>query len=267
MNTFEAPADDVIETALALADIARESTLRYFRRPLDIHRKADRTPVTQADRETERAMRALIEARHPAHGIVGEEFGTRKAQSAWTWILDPIDGTKSFVSGKPLFGSLVSLVHDATPVIGVIEIPCQSERWVGVRGRATTYNGAPCRVSAVEALDDAVLLATTPDMFDDADWAVFQRVSRAARARAFGTDCYGYGLVAAGFSDVVMEADLEPYDYMALVPVIEGAGGTITDWDGAPLTMRSGGQVLASATTALHDEIVAAIADARRAAP
>lgn len=267
MNTLQTPADDVIDTALALADIARDTTLRYFRRPLDVDRKADRTPVTAADRDTEQAMRALIEARHPSHGIIGEEFGARKAKSDWTWILDPIDGTKSFVSGKPLFGSLVSLVHDTTPVIGVIEIPCQAERWIGVRGRPTTYNGEPCRVSSVAALDDAVMLATTPDMFDDADWAVFQRVSRAARARAFGTDCYGYGLLAAGFSDAVMEADLEPYDYMALVPVVEGAGGMITDWDGKPLSTRSSGHVLASATPALHEEIVAAIAGARRDAP
>ena len=263
MTDTQIPDDDVIETAVALADIARATTRSFFRQRLDVDRKADRSPVTAADRETERRMRELIEARHRAHGIVGEEFGTRKGESAFTWILDPIDGTKSFVSGKPLFGSLIALLHGDSPVLGVIEIPCQDERWIGVRGRPTIYNGEPCRVSATTTLDEAVMLATTPDMFDGDDWPVFERVSRAARARAFGTDCYGYGLVAAGFSDAVMEADLEPYDYMALVPVIEGAGGIITDWRGERLTIESSGHVLACATSALHGEIVAGIAAAR----
>src|SRR5690606_15366408 len=256
-------SDDIIATALALADIARETTRTYFRRPLPADRKGDTTPVTIADRETEQRMRELIGQRHGDHGIVGEEFGTHLGESAWTWILDPIDGTKSFVSGKPTYGSLVALVHDSTPVVGVIEIPCQDERWLGVAGRATACNGAPCRVSSADRLDAAVMLATTPDMFDEADWPVFEYVSRRARARAFGTDCYGYGLLASGFCDVVMEADLEPYDYMALVPVVEGAGGIITDWTGAALDKNSDGRVLASATRALHDEILALIAGRR----
>jgi inositol-phosphate phosphatase / L-galactose 1-phosphate phosphatase / histidinol-phosphatase len=250
------PDEAFLETAIALADIARRTTRIYFRRPLDIDRKADRSPVTVADRETERLMRELIDARHDDHGIVGEEFGTRKAKSAWTWILDPIDGTKSFISGKPIFGSLISLVHGSTPVLGVIEIPCQEERWVGIRGRATTFNGAPCTVSTVSTLDDAVMLATTPDMFDAPDWALFEHISRRARARAFGTDCYGYGLLAAGFCDAVMEADLKPYDYMALVPVIEGAGGIITDWSGGTLNVASDGRVLACSGRQLHGEIL-----------
>ncbi len=261
------PDERIVETAMTLADIARATTREYFRRPLDVDRKADRTPVTVADRETERRMRECVSERHPDHGIIGEEFGVRKGESDWTWIVDPIDGTKNFVSGKPLFGSLVAVIHESTPVLGVIEIPCQEERWIGMRGRPTTYNGKPCRVSDVESLDEAVMLATTPDMFDDADWAVFQGISRSARARAFGTDCYGYGLLASGFSDAVMEADLEPYDYMALVPIVEGAGGIITDWNGEPLGTGSSGHVLACATPALHAEIVSLIRSGRPASP
>ncbi len=252
----------IIDTAMALADIARETTRTHFRQPLAVVRKADSSPVTVADRETEQKMRAHIRDRHPDHGIIGEEFGVTKGESRYTWILDPIDGTKSFVSGKPIFGSLVAVVDGNTPVVGVIEIPCQQERWIGVAGRPATLNGHACRTSTVTSLDEAVMLSTTPDMFDDTDWPVFQQVSRRARARAFGTDCYGYGLLAAGYADAVMEADLHAYDYMALVPVVEGAGGVITDWQGATLTTASTGQVLASANPALHENILAAIRDA-----
>jgi inositol-phosphate phosphatase/L-galactose 1-phosphate phosphatase/histidinol-phosphatase len=251
--------DDLIATAVALADIARATTLAYFRRPIDVVRKEDSSPVTIADRETERRMRELITERHRDHGIVGEEFGVHEGASEWSWVLDPIDGTKSFVSGKPIFGSLVALLRDQAPVLGVIEIPCQEERWIGIRGQQTMFNGVPCAVSTTAHIDEAVMLATTPDMFGATDWPVFERVSRQARARAFGTDCYGYGLLASGFSDAVMEADLKPYDYLALLPIIEGAGGVISDWNGAPLGIGSDGRVLASATRALHDDILARI--------
>jgi histidinol phosphatase-like enzyme (inositol monophosphatase family) len=259
-DASQVPEQDLIETAIALADIARSTTLRYFRQRLDVVRKADSSPVTVADRETELKMRELIESRHPDHGIVGEEFGVRKAKSPFTWIIDPIDGTKSFVSGKPIFGSLIALTDGDSPIVGVIETPCQRERWLGVRGRPTTLNGEPCRVSNTRRLADAVMLSTTPDMFGDEEWSTFQDVSRRARSRAFGTDCYGYGLMASGFTDAVMESDLKPYDYLALIPVVEGSGGVITDWQGSPLSSTSTGQVLASATEELHLEIVRLIA-------
>lgn len=253
------PGDELVATAVALADIARKTTCKYFRANLDVDRKADSSPVTIADRETERGMREYIADRHPDHGIIGEEYGVRKGDSAWSWILDPIDGTKSFVSGNPTFGSLIALLYESRPILGIIEIPCQRERWVGVRGHATRFNGVPCHVSTATTLDDAVLLATTPDMFDEGDWPVFDGISRRARVRAFGTDCYGYGLLASGFCDAVMEADLKPYDYMALIPIIEGAGGVISDWRGAPLDVMSSGHVIACANSALHDEILGLI--------
>ncbi|GJL81056.1 MAG: histidinol phosphate phosphatase [marine bacterium B5-7] len=260
--TYNIPTDldDFVHTAQQLADIGRQTANNYFRKSLDVDHKSDRSPVTIADRQTEEAMRALIIDRHPDHGIVGEEFGARKAKSDWCWILDPIDGTKSFVCGKPTFGSLVSLVYKETPVIGVIEMPALGERWLGVHDRPTTHEGSPCRATAVARLDDAAMLSTTPDMFDDKEWQVFESISLAARVRAFGTDCYGYGLLASGYCDAVMESDLKPYDIMALVPVIEGAGAVISDWHGRPLSATSNGQVLACATAELRDDIVARIA-------
>ncbi len=248
--------ESFIETAEELADIARRISLGYFRGELDINSKDDRSPVTIADREAERRMRDVLDARFPDHAIFGEEFGIKKAESAWTWILDPIDGTKSFVCGKPTFGSLICLVHDRTPVIGVVEIPTQSERWLGVHGRPTLFNGAPCRASGISSLDGSRMMTTTPDMFTDAEWQLFDRISRRAPVRCFGADCYAYGLLASGHVEVVMEADLKAYDYMALVPVIEGAGGAIGDWHGNRLEADSAGRVLACANPALYREMV-----------
>ncbi len=251
--------DSFIETAQELADIARRTSLAYFRSELDITSKDDRSPVTVADREAERRMRDVLDARFPDHAIFGEEFGIKKAESPWTWILDPIDGTKNFVCGKPTFGSLISLVYEQTPVIGVVEIPTQAERWVGVQGRATLFNDRPCHTTAVATLAESRMMTTTPDMFDDDEWRLFDRISRRAPVRCFGADCYAYGLLAAGHVEVVMEADLKAYDYMALVPVIEGAGGAIGDWRGRPLEVESDGRVLACANRQLLDELVEVI--------
>lgn len=235
-----------------LADLARPLALAHFRTPLGIEWKADLSPVTVADRAVERALRAAIAARYPAHGILGEEEAAVGIDRDVVWVVDPIDGTKSFVTGLPLFGTLIAAVVGGRPRVGVIEVPALGERWIGVAGGGTCLNGAPCRTSAVERLADARLFATSPDMFSPAEEIAFAALTDKVGLRRFGGDCYAYGLLASGHADLVVEASLKPYDFMALVPVVEEAGGVVTDWRGAPLSITSGGRVLAAANAALH---------------
>jgi histidinol phosphatase-like enzyme (inositol monophosphatase family) len=239
-----------------LADAAREIALRYFRRPLAVDTKADASPVTEADRQIEAVIRQRIRERYPSHGLLGEEHGRSAGTSDLTWVIDPIDGTKSFISGMPTFGTLVALLDGKIPVLGIIDHPALRERWVGRAGMPTRSNGSVCRTSTCTSLADAVLYATTPDMFKGAARTRFDAVSRHARMRRFGGDCYAYALLASGHIDVVIEAGLQPYDFLALVPVIAGAGGVITDWRGQPLGLDSDGRVVAAATPALHRELL-----------
>jgi myo-inositol-1(or 4)-monophosphatase len=235
-----------------LADLARRIAREHFRSTTDFDLKADRSPVTIADRAIERALRADIEDRFPEHGIFGEETG-RTAGNGQTWVLDPIDGTKSFITGMPLFGALIAYVEEDTPQLGIIEMPALKERWSASQG-VTAFAGLPCRVSGCESLAEARVHTASPDIFTEQDWQRYERMSRQAAIRRFGGDCYQYGLLASGYCDVVVEASLMPYDYMALIPVVEGAGGCMTDWDGKPLDFESDGRVLAAASQALHAE-------------
>jgi inositol-phosphate phosphatase / L-galactose 1-phosphate phosphatase / histidinol-phosphatase len=219
---------------------------------LAVDDKPDRSPVTAADRAAEQTMRALIENRFPEHGIIGEEFGRLRENAEFVWVLDPIDGTKSFISGVPLFGTLIALAHNRRPILGIIDQPVSRERWVGVTGRATTLNGVVVHSRACPALSAATLFATTPDMFKAADAAVFGRVSGAVKLTRFGADCYAYGLVAAGFIDLVLEASLKPYDFCAMVPIVEGAGGIATDWRGAALDLASDGRIVVAGDRRIH---------------
>lgn len=242
--------------ALQLADAAKPVALRYFRQPLTIDTKADESPVTVADREIELAMRALIEQHYPEHGILGEEHGRSGLDREYFWVIDPIDGTKSFISGMPTFGVLIALVHRGVPLLSVVDHPAMAERFIGIAGQATRWNGVPCTVRDCRSLKDAILFATTPDMFEGDTAARFDRVSRHAKVRRFGGDCFAYAMLAGGHVDAVVEAQLQPYDYMALVPMVEGAGGILTDWSGAPLSIHSDGRVVAAATASLHKEIL-----------
>jgi inositol-phosphate phosphatase/L-galactose 1-phosphate phosphatase/histidinol-phosphatase len=253
--------DDFIALALGLADAAGEAIRPYFRQPLTVDDKADLTPVTAADRAAEQAMRSLIESRFPEHGIIGEEFGRIRENAEFMWTLDPIDGTKSFISGVPLFGTLIALTGAKRPILGIIDQPISRERWVGVAGRPTTLNGAVVHCRACAGLAAATLFATTPDMFKGGDAAAFARMSAAAKLTRFGADCYAYGLLAAGFIDLVLEADLKPYDFCPMVPIVEGAGGLATDWRGTPLDLASEGRVLIAGDRHTHEAALALLAD------
>ena len=246
-----------IDTAHLAADRAREITRTWFRADLSVQNKKDRSPVTIADEQAEQAMRDIILQHHPEHGFFGEETGIRHSRSDWQWVIDPIDGTKCFATGMPTFGTLIALLYRGNPVIGIIDHCILDERWVGICGRPTTHNGETCHTRSTQKLADASVYTTTMDMFDERAATQASRLTTACNFRVFGGDCYGYGLLACGFNDLMCEADLKPYDFFALVPVITGAGGIISDWQGNPLTLNSAGDVLASANIHLHNAALA----------
>ncbi len=249
-----------VDLAERMADAVRPVVMGYFRSGLAIDSKADASPVTAADREAEAVLRRMIEDAYPDHGIYGEEHGAVRLDSPYVWVLDPIDGTKSFVTGRPTFGTLIALLRDGEPAVGIIEMPALGERWVGVQGRPTTFNGKPVRARACPDLADAWLYATTPEMFVGPDADAFERLRRRSRAAIYGADCYAYGLLANGTVDLVCEASMQPYDYCAVVPVIAGAGGVVTDWRGKPVGLETDGRVLAAGDAQAHAAALAMLA-------
>jgi len=250
----------------ALADRAGAVLRKYFRTSLPVEDKADRTPVTAADREAESEMRALIEARFPDHGILGEEHGRTRPGADYVWVIDPLDGTKSFIAGVPLFGTLIALTFKGVPVLGIVDQPILRERWLGAEGRPTTLNGKPAKTRQCTALAAATLYATSPDMFAGADAKAFDALRAGVKLARYGADCYAYGLLASGFVDLVVEAGLKPYDFCALAPVVEGAGGEMSDWRGETLTIQSDGRVVAAGDPALAEAARARLGAASRAA-
>jgi len=236
-----------------LAEAARHTVRQHFRRPLAIEHKPDGTPVTVVDRDIEQQMRRMIREAFPGHAIRGEEFAA-EGSGEFSWVLDPIDGTKSFISGYPLFGALIALLQGSRAVLGVIEAPALAERWVGVDGRSTLFNGAPARTSDCRSLEQAILYTTTAETFEAADRSCFEALAARCALRRFGGDCYLYGMLASGYCDLVIEAQLKPHDFMAVIPIVKGAGGRISDWRGAPLDVSSDGRVIAAATEELWRE-------------
>ena len=258
----------MIEAWLAAAEVAADVAAAIirpvFRGSLRADRKSDDSPVTAADRGAEQAMRASLAAAFPEHGILGEEYGLDRSGSQLRWVLDPIDGTRAFITGRPLFGTLIALLDGDRPLLGLIDQPITGERWIGTFGQPSRFRGPfggaiGCRPCA--SLAEAELSATSPDMFG-ADLPCFQRLSARAGRTVWGGDCYGYGLLALGQVDAVVEAGLKIWDWAALLPIIEGAGGRMTDWQGHPLTAASSGQVIAVGDARLLAPIMDALTPA-----
>jgi histidinol phosphatase-like enzyme (inositol monophosphatase family) len=252
-----AEIDELSTFALRLADAAAEVTLPHFRSGLAVDNKRGDyafDPVTAADRDAEQAIRTLIGEHYPTHGIYGEEHGRETGTSPLYWVIDPIDGTRSFISGVPLWGTLIALNDGTKPVIGVMDQPYIGERFVGRPGGSELSGPRgtfPLKTSGCTKLEDALLGNTDPGMFKkDNERAAFREISAKVRLRRFGGDCYFYALLAAGTLDLVVESSLQPYDIQALIPVIENAGGIVTSWTGGDPQM--GGQVVAAATPELH---------------
>ncbi|MDP4604742.1 MAG: histidinol-phosphatase [Erythrobacter sp.] len=253
--------DKDLALALRLADVAGAAIRPLFRGQWSEERKSDRSFVTEADRAAEAAMRRLIEAEFSADGIIGEEYGTRNEGAGRQWVLDPIDGTTSFIAGRPIFGTLIALLQDGWPVLGIIDQPISGERWVGRIGQPTLFNGKPAAARPLKDLADAVLATTSPHLFTNEEADAFMSVAKqvAEKKIVFGGDCYNYGLVASGHIDVVIEAGLKLYDYAALVPVVEGAGGMMADWQGNPLDAGSDGTVIALGDPARLEDVLEAM--------
>lgn len=239
-----------------LASVSGETILPFFRTALSIEDKGRGggfDPVTAADHAAETAMRALIRRTFPDHGIIGEEFGKERADAEYVWVLDPIDGTKSFISGMPAWGTLIALLRSGEPVYGMMNQPFTRERFSGDGGRAH-YRGQngerDLRVRACADLASAVLFTTSPLLMNARDREMFARVEQAVRLSRYGGDCYAYCMLAAGHVDLVIETELKPYDVLPLVPIIIGAGGIITSWEGgAP---HAGGRIIAAGDRRVH---------------
>jgi histidinol phosphatase-like enzyme (inositol monophosphatase family) len=239
-----------------LADAAGERIRDYFRRPFEIEHKQDRSLVTVADRETEQAMRRILAAEAPEHGIEGEEFGTMNGEAEWIWRLDPIDGTNSFVSGSPLFVVLIALLHRGVPVLGIVDQPILGERWLAHGQTATTLNGAPAEVRPCPALSEALLYTSGPKYFDGGAEAILAGLVAATKLTRYSADGYAFGLLASGHIDVVVEKDLQAHDYAAAFPVIENAGGICTNWKGERPDMVSDDHLVASGDPAIHRAVL-----------
>jgi myo-inositol-1(or 4)-monophosphatase len=258
-------ADGFADFLDELADVSGSAILPWFRSRLEVENKLEGAafdPVTVADRAAEEAMRRLIGERFPDHGILGEEYGREREDAEHVWVLDPIDGTRAFISGLPVWGTLIGFKQAGRPVLGTMHQPFTRERFTG-DGRRAWYRGPdgvrelttrPCA-----RLEDAVLFTTTPAMLKGEERVAYDRVESRVRLARYGVDCYAYCMVASGFVDVVIEAGLQPYDIVALIPVIEGAGGVVTAWDGG--SPVDGGRIVASGDRRLHDRVLRLLAD------
>jgi len=259
------PADlnPYLDAALAAADAAGAVIRPHFRTDVPADLKSDESPVTVADRGAEEAMRAVLRERCPDCGILGEEFGLERAEAPLRWVLDPIDGTRAFITGRPIFATLIALMHGDDPLIGIIDQPVLRERWIGVTGRPTTFTspiGGKAGTRACADIGNAELSCTSPELLVE-HLPRFQALQRVVKRTTWGGDAYGYGLLALGQLDVVVECSLKVWDWAALMPVLEGAGGRMTDWQGGRLRSASNGQVIAVGDARLTDAVVAALAN------
>lgn len=260
----DAMTDDTLFSFLdRLADSASAAIMPHFRAAGAVDNKAASgfDPVTAGDRAAEAALRALINATYPEHGIMGEEFGNEHLEAEKVWVLDPIDGTRAFISGLPVWGTLIGLLDGGKPALGMMAQPFTGERYAG-NGSLARYTGPggprTLKTRACGDLASAVLSTTTPALFKGAEREAYLRAEEQVKLVRYGYDCYAYCMVAAGFMDAVIETGLHPYDIVALIPVIEGAGGRVTNWEGGPAS--SGGRVVASGDPRLHDIILKTLA-------
>ena len=229
--------------AHSLADAAGEIARRYFNRPLEATQKADTSPVTIADREIEQKLRAMIEAAFPAHGIVGEEFGNIRADATYQWVIDPIDGTRAFIAGKTTFTTLIALCENGVPILGLIDQPITRERWT---------HASVKKLQNTKPLAQSHIATTSMDYFTPTQKTAFEKLQAATAKTNLGGDAYSYAKLTEGEFDIVVDAGMKPYDYLALAPIITAAGGIITDWNEKPLTLHSDGTVLAAGNAGLH---------------
>jgi len=252
---------EIINFANLLADTASEISKKYYRIANGEIAKEDDSPVTIADREIEEKIRELIFKKYPTHGIIGEEYGNHQENQDYTWIIDPIDGTSSFIVGRPIFGNLISLTFKQNVILGIINQPINNERWLGIEGQGSWFNGNRIKTRNCQKIDDAVLSSSSPYFFKKENKIIFEEICKYTKYQkiggvVYGGDCYAYGCLASGFVDLIIEPELKIYDFASHIPIIKNAGGVITDWSGNDLKLESNTKLIASATPKLHDEVL-----------
>ena len=254
--TFSNQMDEFISFANILADESAKVIMEYFRQTLTIENKDDDTPVTVADKKSELKIRELINKAYPSHGILAEEFDNTNLDSEYIWVIDPIDGTRSFIAGHKDFGTLIALLYKKKPVLGIINCPAHSERWVGIENQITTLNGKKIKTSQKKSIEDCYTITTGLYLEDEIFRNAFENIIKKSKDYILRGDCYMYGMLSSGLVDIVFEDTLKAHDYMALVPVIQGAGGIISDKFNNPITLDSDGSVLATANSLIHKQAI-----------
>jgi inositol-phosphate phosphatase / L-galactose 1-phosphate phosphatase / histidinol-phosphatase len=253
---------ELINFSNYLADISATLAKKYFRSQITGEfEKEDNSPVTKADREIEKLIRDEIEKKYPNHGIIGEEFGNKNINADYVWILDPIDGTSSFIIGRPLFGTLISLTFKGKAILGIVNQPINNERWVGIADQGSFFNGAKIQTRKCSELSNAVMCASSSFYFKDEDSKMFEELCTLTKYQKlggviYGGDCYSYASLASGFIDIVMDPGLQVYDYAALQPIISEAGGVVTDWQGNDPNLQSNVKLIACGDKKLHEKII-----------
>jgi inositol-phosphate phosphatase/L-galactose 1-phosphate phosphatase/histidinol-phosphatase len=249
--------EELTSFANKLVDKSADIIHKYFRNiDNNIIAKADLSPVTIADQETEQALRKLIREKFPKHGIQGEEFGIENENAEYRWIIDPIDGTTSFMIGRPTFGTLIGLMHNNETILGVINQPISGERWMAYKGHGATLNNKKISVRPCAKLADATLCTTGPNYFTPEKLVLFNEISAKSRYTVYGGDCYMYGLLASGHTDLIIESGLKQHDFFPIKTIIEEAGGIITDWQGNQLDMQSKGDIVVAGDKHVHAEAI-----------
>jgi histidinol phosphatase-like enzyme (inositol monophosphatase family) len=241
-------------SAAKMADISGELIRTDRQHAFDVQIKDDGSPVTSVDQAAEMSIRATINELHPDHGILGEEYGPIAEDSEFVWVIDPIDGTLPFLAGFPVFGTLIALLHNAIPVLGVIDMPITRERWVGGANLPTTHNGKPVRTRSCENLAAALMSTSNPDFYDENSLPTLKRMQQATRLNIYGGSCMAYGQIASGRIDVGIDVQFDVHDYLPLVPIISGAGGVISDWNANALDLKSGDRFIAAGDQRTHAE-------------
>jgi inositol-phosphate phosphatase/L-galactose 1-phosphate phosphatase/histidinol-phosphatase len=261
MNSFETKIETCVTFATELANCARSLLVDFENAPMDVELKPDRSFVTAMDARIETALRQMISTRWPEHGIIGEEEEWHDPEAEWVWVLDPIDGTAAFIAGLPVYGTLIALAYRGVPVIGIIDIPKLDLRWHGVAGQGTTLNGKKCNVQAPETLASSIMSTSNPDFYAENERPALQAMRDATSWRIYGGAALSYGRLAEGRVHLSMDSGLQIYDFAPFRPIIEGAGGIITDWSGAPITLASGPRILAAADAQQHQTALSLIAN------
>jgi histidinol phosphatase-like enzyme (inositol monophosphatase family) len=248
--------DDLIKFAGNLADASGGIIRQFFHQYNDIIIKGDNTPVTDVDKKVEASIRLLIKQNYPDHGIIGEEFGLEHSMAKYRWVIDPIDGTTSFMIGRPIFGTLIGLLCDSEPVLGIIDQPITKERWVGNTKYGALCNDIEIKTRACGSASDAILCTTSPEYFSTEEFTIFQKAVKSTKQRVYGGDCYNYAKLASGKVDIIIEAGLKKHDFLPLIPIVTAAGGLITDWHGNELSINSDGRVLVCGSEIVHKEML-----------